>query len=152
MSGGPQKHIKLHNALMLEPRLASADKKSTFEIQKMNNNNNNSVTSSSGIGFSSRLINEGGIRHSGAINRDRFVAHRRIDLICDDTADSHSLGNTKGSLSNSLFRDHNNTSSMSKYAGGPLQTQTRKKSDSVSSQNDKSGNTVKTSTGAGGAQ
>lgn len=66
-------------------------------------------------------------RPSGGMNRDRFVAHRRIDLICDENADSTSH-NTKGSLSNSLIKaDHLNLSK------GNL---TRKKSDSISSGRD----------------
>lgn len=36
MTLGPQKHPRLQNALVLEPRLASADKKSTFELTKIN--------------------------------------------------------------------------------------------------------------------
>ena len=72
---------------MFEPRLASADKKNTFEIAKINSNNTTSAANASSGSFGmSRLLNEG-VRPSG-INRDRFVAHRRIDLICDETADS----------------------------------------------------------------
>ena len=62
------------------------------------------------------------MRLSG-INRDRFVAHRRIDLMCDETADSASVGTSKqGNLSISLHKDN-----VSGRQGN------RKKSDSISS-------------------
>ena len=62
------------------------------------------------------------MRPSG-INRDRFVAHRRIDLMCDETADSGSVGTSKqGNLSTSLHKDN-----VSGKQGN------RKKSDSISS-------------------
>lgn len=60
----------------------------------------------------------------GGINRDRFVAHRRIDLMFDEAADSASTGTKQGSLSTSLHKDN-----ISGRAAG----ENRKKSDSISS-------------------
>lgn len=70
---------------------------------------------------------------AGTFNRDRLVAHRKIDLICDDTVDSSaSMLSKGGSLSASMLKDGPNASKN-------LATSTtgnRKKSESVSSAND----------------
>lgn len=69
---------------------------------------------------------------AGTFNRDRLVAHRKIDLICDDTVDSSaSMLSKGGSLSASMLKDGPNASK-----NLATSSSNRKKSESVSSAND----------------
>ena len=55
------------------------------------------------------------MRPSGdRLNRDRLVAHRRIDLICDENTDSNSVG-TKGSFSSMVNKDRSRKKSDSGF-------------------------------------
>lgn len=110
---------KSQTMLIVESRVAaSADKKSSCQITKIKMPHSSSVTKS----LQGR--NEQASRQSsGGFNRDRFVVHRRIDLICDDTVESaHSTA--KATPSATMLKD------------GPKGRAkiSRKKSDSISSE------------------
>ena len=123
----------ISNTLTMEPRLASADKKNSFEMGRINRilpHQHNKNASSSQVRIEP-VRPSGGF---GTFNRDRFVAHRRIDLICDDTTESNSTGGNPGkSLSMSMQKDRSlrSAKNSNSYQGQKQQYQFRNKSESV---------------------